>query len=227
MAIRSRLFAAALVLLLGGCASQAPFWARSGTGRYGPPQALPAPATTGSVSLEQAIDRRRSVRSFRPEPLPLAMIGQLLWAGQGITSPDGKRTAPSAGGLYPLELYVVTSTKMMHYLPQGHRVESRTQPDLRPALQAAALGQAPVGAAPDVVVVAVAPDRTRARYGPRADTYVELEAGHAAQNILLEATALGLAAVPIGSLDPTRSTATLALPPDQTVIYLIPVGLRP
>lgn len=218
---------AALVLVLGGCASQAPPWVRSGAARYGTPVALPAPATTGPVPLEQAIDRRRSVRSFRAEQLSLATIGQLLWAGQGVTSQDGKRTAPSAGGLYPLELYVVTPSELIHYLPAGHQVEIRPEPDIRPDLEKAAFDQGPVATAPDVMVVAAAPDRTSAKYGARADTYVDLEAGHAAQNVLLEATALGLAAVPIGGLDPARTAAVLALPPDQTVIYLIPVGLGP
>jgi len=214
--------------VIGGCASPAPHWVQVSRAGYRDRVALPAPATDGAMSLEQAIQRRRSGRGFRPEPLPLAAIGQLLWAGQGITSPDGKRAAPSAGALYPLELYVVTSTQVMHYLPEGHRVEVRPNPDLRPELQAAAFGQAPVGAAPDVVVVvAAALERTRRKYGARAEGFVELEAGHAAQNILLEATARGLAAVPIGGIDPMGAGRAIALPPDEKVLYLIPVGFAP
>ena len=215
------------VAATGGCATQAPSWVRASTAHYSKQVALPAPATHGAMSLEQAMDLRRSQRSFRPVQLPLATIGQLLWAGQGITSSDGKRTAPSAGALYPLELYVVTPTTVMHYLPRGHRVEIRSAPDLRRPLETAAFGQAPVGAAPDIIVIAAAPARTRAKYGARADAFVEREAGHAAQNILLEATARGLAAVPIGGLDPSRAAVALTLPPDQTVLYLIPVGLAP
>ncbi len=176
------------------------------------------------MSLEQVIERRRSQRSFRPDPLSVTTIGQLLWAGQGITSADGERTAPSAGALYPLELYLVTRAEVLHYLPEGHRVESRAATGLRSALQAAALGQEPVGAAPVIVAVAAVPGRTQARYGARAAAFVQLEAGHAAQNILLEASARGLAAVPIGSFDPARAAAVLALPAGQTVLYLIPVG---
>lgn len=217
---------AAATLMLAGCAGQAPPWARADTAPYGVPIVLPPPETSGSVPLEQALAGRRSTRSFRPDSLPIQTLGQLLWAGQGITGPDGKRTAPSAGALYPLELYVLTPSELIHYLPQGNRIEIRPVPDLRPRLQEAAFGQSPVGAAPVVMVVAAAPDRTRQKYGARADTYVELEAGHAAQNILLEAAALDLAAVPIGSLNPSRAAETLALPPDQTVLYLIPVGLR-
>lgn len=204
----------------GGAASRA-----GRHSRYGKPVALPAPAADGSMSLEQVIERRRSQRVFRPDPLSVTTIGQLLWAGQGVTSADGKRTAPSAGASYPLELYLVTHTEVLHYLPEGHQVESRAATGLRSALQAAALGQEPVGAAPAVLVVAAVPGRTQPGYGTRAAAFVQLEAGHAAQNILLEATARGLAAVPIGSFDPARAAAVLALPTGQEVLYLIPVGL--
>ena len=195
--------------------------------RYGSPVPLPSPATTDTISLEQAIGKRRSMRAFRPDPLPIATIGQLLWAGQGITSPDGKRAAPSAGALYPLELYVVTPDQVMHYLPDGHRAETRAVSDLRPGLKAAAVGQSTITAAPVVIAVAAVPGRLSDRYGAKAEEFVQIEVGHASQNILLQAAALGLAAVPVGSLDPSRAADTLALPSDQTVLYLIPVGHVP
>lgn len=216
--------ATAAVLLAAGCAGRAPSWARSAAPRFTTEVTLPAPATTAGMPLDQALARRRSARSFLPDPLPTATLSQLLWAGQGITSADGKRTAPSAGALYPLELYVVTPQAVLHYLPSGHRAEVRASPDLRPRLQVAAFDQDTVGKAPDVIVVAGVPARTTGKYGARGNAYVEREAGHATQNILLEATALGLAAVPIGGLDPARASAVLALPPGQTVLYLIPVG---
>jgi SagB-type dehydrogenase family enzyme len=191
------------------------------------PDAVNARILAGLLLLlpAQAFARRRSQRDFRPDPLPLATLSQLLWAGQGVTSPDGKRAAPSAGALYPLELYVVTSAQVMHYLPDGHRAETRAVPDLRAGLEAAAFGQPSVGAAPAVIVVAAVPGRTRRKYGTRAEAFVDREAGHATQNILLQAAARGLAAVPVGSLDPSRAAATLALPPGQIVLYFIPVGL--
>ncbi|MFC0401111.1 SagB/ThcOx family dehydrogenase [Paraburkholderia rhizosphaerae] len=185
---------------------------------------LPKANTTGKVSLEEAIEQRRSVRRYGPNPLPVESIGQLLWAGQGITSADGKRASPSAGALYPLELYVVTATEVMHYLPQGHRAETRTSPDLRPKLQALALGQASVGAAPAVLVIAADAGRLSARYGARAQAYTDHEVGHAAQNMLLEATVLGLVAVPIAAVDGPKAARALALPHAQKAVYLIPVG---
>jgi SagB-type dehydrogenase family enzyme len=186
--------------------------------------ALPKPSVAGTVSLEEAIERRRSRRTFGPGVLPVGTIGQLLWAGQGVTSPDGKRAAPSAGALYPLELYAVTAAELMHYLPHGHRAETRVTPDLRPQLKAAALDQASVGAAPVVIAVAAEPGRLSQRYGAKADTYTALEAGHAAQNMLLQAVVRGLAAVPVGSFDGPQVARTLALPRGQAAVYLIPVG---
>lgn len=222
---RELMISLAAALLAGGCAQQASTGPLGGRERYPRQIALPRPVTAGPVSLEQAITERRSRRSFRSDPLPIGAIGQLLWAGQGITSPDGKRAAPSAGALYPLELYAVTSAEVMHYLPPGHRAELRSVPDLRPSLQAAAYGQPYVGAAPVVIVVAAVPERTRRKYGSRAEAFVHLEAGHAAQNILLQATVRELAAVPVGSLDSSSATRVLALPADQEVCYFIPVGI--
>jgi SagB-type dehydrogenase family enzyme len=121
----------------------------------------------------------------------------------------------------------VTANQVMHYLPDGHQAQNRAVSDLRPELKAAAVGQSIITTAPVVIVVAAVPDRTRQKYGAHAEAFVQIEVGHAAQNILLQAAALGLAAVPVGSLDPTRAADALALPSDQTVVYLIPVGQVP
>lgn len=223
---RDLLIGLAALPLAGGCAAHAPAWVRSATGRFTREIPLPAPVL-GGRSLDGVLRARRSVRSYRPEPLRFTTIAQLLWAGQGVTSSDGKRTAPSAGALYPLELYVVTAQQLMHYLPDANRVETRDVADLRPRLQDAAEGQDAIGAAPAVIVMAAVPERTRSRYGTRATSFVDREAGHAAQNILLEATALGLAAVPIGSVDPVGAAEVLGLPPDHVVLYAIPVGRPP
>ena len=210
--------------LVAGCAPSTPSELLSG--RFGVTHVidLPTPRTVGPVSLEAAIAQRRSARAFLDEPLPLSLIGQLLWAGQGITSPDGKRTAPSAGALYPLELFVVQPAALLHYVPAGHRVEQRSDVDRRPDLQAAAFGQDSVGTAPAVIVVAGVFERTARKYGAQAHDFVNREAGHAAENILLEATAEELAAVPIGGFEPRAVERALALPPANEPLYLIPVG---
>lgn len=219
----TRTAAVLLLTVLGtSCASPAPDWVRPAS--VATTVALPAPATDGSMSLERALATRRSVREFGPQALTIGQLGQLLWAGQGLNDPGGKRTAPSAGALYPLELYAVTASEVLHYLPRGHRAEVRTGVDLRPQLASAAFGQEAVRSAPVVLVVAAAPARTRARYGARAAAFVELEAGHAAENVLLQATALGLGAVPIGALDSERVARAVPLPPGEVALYLIPVG---
>jgi len=202
---------------------------------------LPAAKTKGEMSLEEAIAKRRSIRAFSSRTLTMEQISQLAWAAQGIT--DSKRmlrAAPSAGALYPLELYFVTSEGAFHYLPvrQAHRPElvegaedhslaQLATADLRSPLAAAALGQNSVASAPLDVVIAAVYERTRKKYGNRAERYVHLEAGHAAQNLLLQATALGLAGVPVGAFDDEKVAAVLSLPDDQQPLYIIPIGYPP
>jgi len=187
--------------------------------------ALPEPQLKGALTLEEALMRRRSVRDFSETPLTLAELGQLLWAAQGVTHPAGLRTAPSAGALYPLEVYAVTREAAYHYEPQGHRMMVHVQGDVRPALHAAALYQDSVLQAPTVIVIAAVYARTSQKYGQeRSPRYVHLEAGHAAQNILLQAVALGLGAVPIGAFEDEKVHQVLRLPADQPPLYLIPVG---
>ncbi len=186
---------------------------------------LPTPRLKGTLTLEEALLQRRSVREFTEEQLSLAEIGQLLWAAQGITNPAGYRTAPSAGALYPLEVYVITQEGTYHYLPQGHHLSTHLQGDLRPELHAAALQQDAVLNAPAVFIITAVYERTEKKYGKeRSPRYVQLEAGHAAQNLLLQATALDLGAVPIGAFDDDKVKEALSLPADQQPLYLIPVG---
>lgn len=191
----------------------------------GPGEALPSPRLAGPLSLEEALQARRSVRSFTAAALTRDEIGQLLWAAQGVTDADGHRTAPSAGALYPLELDVVTVDGLARYVPGGHGLVRRGTADLRPALRQAALGQSAVGDAPLVIVISGVVERTSTRYGPeRAERYVALEAGHAAQNVLLEAVSLGLGAVPVGAFDDAAVRQVLALADGEAPLYLIAIG---
>lgn len=213
-----------ILIAVPGCAARAPAAVRAGGASFTQIIDLPAPATNGAMSLEQALARRRSVRQFAADPLPLSYIGQLFWSAQGITSPDGKRAAPSAGGLYPLELYALTDEDVLHYLPEGHRAEARPARRWRDALQRAAFGQEVAAGAPAVIIVTADPARTEAKYGPLAADFVQREAGHATENLLLQATALGIAAVPVGGIDAAAVAEILALPPNMIVVYIIPVG---
>ena len=186
---------------------------------------LPEPVTDSGVSLEQVMLRRRSVREYTDEPLELAELSQLLWAAQGITDPSGKRTAPSAGAMGPLEVYVVTADGVSHYMPDGHRLKQKASGDRRMALSSAATDQEKVAKAPVVLVITGVMARTAWKYGgDRAWRYVNLEAGHAAQNVLLQVSALGLGAVPVGAFDDNGVMDVLGLPADHRPLYLIPVG---
>jgi SagB-type dehydrogenase family enzyme len=189
---------------------------------------LPAPTLQGRVSLEETLAQRRSVREYADRPLTPAELGRLLWAAQGVTSPEGLRTAPSAGARYPLELYVVLPEGVYHYQPQGHRLRPHLAGDQRAALHAVTLRQDAVLQAPAVLVIAAVYERTAERYGAeRTPRYVHMEVGHAAQNVLLQAVALGLGAVPVGAFYDEDVQRVLALPDDQAPLYLIPVGAPP
>ncbi len=185
---------------------------------------LPAPRTESPVSLEEALLNRRSVRDFTSEPLSIQEIAQLFWAAQGVTRPWGGRTAPSAGALYPLEIYVATAEGVHQYLPDEHGAARVLGEDVRQALWAAGLRQEALRQAPAIFVITAVPDRTATKYGDRAERYVTLEAGHAAQNLLLQAVALDLGAVPIGAFQDEEISAILELSPNEEPLYLIPVG---
>jgi SagB-type dehydrogenase family enzyme len=186
---------------------------------------LPAPILVGEVSVEEAIAQRRSVREFANIPLTLEQISQLCWAGQGITDQARRfRAAPSAGALFPIELYVVTADGVDHYRPAGHKLERHLAGDLRPALQRAALHQDAVGEAAVCMVITAVQERSARKYGRRAERYCLIEAGHVAQNVLLQATALHLAGVPIGAFEDDAVAKVLGLPASHRVLYLVAIG---
>jgi len=182
-------------------------------------------ANKDGMSLTDALAARRSVRRFKADALSAEQIGQLCWSAQGVTDKQrGFRTAPSAGALYPLELYVVTADAVDHYDPGTATLSRYLEGDVRPDLQAAALGQSCVGEAPVTFVIAGVVARTARKYGERAERYMWMEAGHAGQNLLLQATAMGLGAVPVGAFSDDRVAEVLQLPGDEAPLYLIPVG---
>lgn len=185
---------------------------------------LPDVRQDGSISLESTLAQRRSVRGFTDRPLETEELGQLLWAAQGLTRGGAGRTNPSAGALYPLEIFVVTGEGMFHYLPDGHRIEQLSTEDSRGALSDAALGQEAVREAPAVFVICGVFSRTEEKYGDRAERYVHLEAGHVGQSLLLQAVALELGGVPIGAFSDDEVQDVLGLAGDHEPLYLVPIG---
>jgi SagB-type dehydrogenase family enzyme len=215
------LLAVAAVLLLAGVA----IGCQAATAQLAPEAIeLDPPRLTGPVSLEETLSRRRSVREYTDQDLTMAEIGQLFWAAQGVTADWGARTAPSAGALYPLEIYAVTRDGVYHYLPDVHRAERTPALGLHQALWEAGLRQDWIREAPAVFVIAAVYERTSAKYGDRSERYVHMEAGHAAENLLLQAVALDLGAVVVGAFHDNQVSRALDLPADQAPLYLIPVG---
>lgn len=192
---------------------------------------LPPPEFKGSMSVEEAIRMRRSMRDFQDNPLSLEQVSQLLWAGQGITE-GFKRAAPSAGATYPLTLYLVVGEEgvegllsgVYEYVPKTHSLVLVKTGDFRQRVATACLGQTFIQEAPVNIVIAAEYERTTARYGERGKRYVHMEAGHVGENIYLQAVALSLGTVVVGAFLDVDLQQVLDLPEEQVPLYVMPVG---
>lgn len=193
---------------------------------------LPAPSHMGKHSLEQLLSERRSIREYPDKDLSLIELGQLLWSAQGITHPQGYRTAPSAGALYPLELYVAAGKVdglpggVYHYQPQQHQLRKISDADVRKKLAKAARSQSWVKDAAAVVIFTADYDRTTRKYGKRGKRYVHIEVGHAAQNLFLQSEAMELATVVVGAFSDDEVIKVLGIPDDLEALLLMPVGRK-
>ncbi len=200
---------------------------------------LPLPKPKSGVVLEEALLNRRSVREWAPEPLELEDLALLLWAAQGVTEFAGwyRRTAPSAGATYPLEVYVVVGERgvrngtsyleagVYKYNPLRHSLTLVARGDRRRELWEAALRQDWVRDAPASIVICAVYERTTSRYGERGYRYVHMEAGHAGQNIYLQAAALGLGTVAVGAFDDEALAKAIGAQPNEAPLYVFPVGV--
>lgn len=188
---------------------------------------LPNPRLKGEISVEEAILKRRSQRSFLNKDLDLSQISQLLWSAQGVTLKKGGfsfRSAPSAGALYPMEIYILNTEGIYHYSPLDHKLILYRKGDFRSHLSIACWGQRFVAQAPLDIVICAVYSRVTRRYGQRGIRYVHIEAGHIAQNIHLQAVALGLGSVPVGAFDDEQVKDLLMLKSEEEPLYIIPVG---
>ena len=194
--------------------------------------ALPAARTDGKVSLEKALSERRSIRELAPAPLTLEELGQLCWAAQGVTDGKGHRTAPSARGSYPLELYVIAGAVqalapgLYHYEPARHALRLVAAGDKREEFDKKAIGQGWPGKAPAVFVLSGAWERM-GKMKDRGAQFMAVEAGLAAQGFFLEVTALGLGSTYVGGFRPVEARVALGLPAVEEVLAVLPVGRRP
>lgn len=211
-------------ILTGGCTE--PLFTTQRPAATATDIVLPPPSTSGGMSFTKAMADRRSVRSFSSKPVTQEQMSQLCWAAQGITDqPSGKRTAPSAMAQYAVNLYVVNKEGCYEYLPGPHV--------LRPMSGAEAMGQLrgacwqpSVGSAPLCLIIAIDVERMKPRCGKMSEQYSLLEAGHVAQNVLLQATALELASVPVGGFDPNAVAKAMKIPAPQRAVYLLPIGYK-
>jgi len=185
---------------------------------------LNKPEQKSSMSLEHAIAIRRSRRNFLSEALTFEQIGQLCWAAQGLDAKTGYRTAPSAGATYPLELFIVSDMGLFRYSPDEHTLEKLQEQDLRSALASTAWGQKFIKTAPLSLVFTADFSRTTNHYGKRGIRYVYMEAGHAAQNVYLQAESMGLGAVAIGAFEDAFVSKALSLPSELEPVYIVTVG---
>ncbi len=194
---------------------------------------LPQPEIAEENSLEKTIKERRSVRSFSQDSLKLEEVSQILWATQGITDKErGLRAVPSAGAVYPLTVYVSVrdmedlSPGVYEYLPEEHTLKLTKDDEVTREIYESALRQDPVMEGRVTIVIAADYDITRTRYGERAERYVHMEAGHAGQNIYLQAEVLGIGTVAIGAFDDSGVGKAVGVREEESVLYLFPLGKK-
>lgn len=201
---------------------------------------LPRPTLDGSVSVEKALATRTTARSYSSEPLTLAQVSQLLWAGDGNIPADAvssatKKVIPSARKTYPIELYLVCGTGTVQQLPAGvyhydaerHALQKLVDGDQRKLMSSACHGQSWIARAPVSVVIGSVFQRAEATSGPeRGINFGVMEAGNSDQNILLQARALGLETNTVGGIRDAELSSALKLPPDVRPIVLVTVGKK-
>ena len=200
---------------------------------------LPSPKTDGQVSLEQTLENRRSRRDFIDRSLSAEQLSQILWAAYGVTNPNtdnpslmgGLRTAPSAGAVYPFEIYAIIGNVegieagVYKYIAKEHKIIRIIDRDLREELSTAALGQGSIRKAPVSIFYSAVYSRMEERYGDRGrDRYVCMDLGHSAQNIYLQAEALNLGTCAVGAFIDEKVAEVLQLQEEEKPLYIMPVG---
>jgi SagB-type dehydrogenase family enzyme len=193
---------------------------------------LPKPKYDSNTSVEKALLKRRSIRDYKDEPLTISEISQLLWAAQGVTDQKGFRTAPSAGALYPLEIYVVVGNVnglkdgIYKYNPNTHKIVRVKKGDKRTDLSHAALGQLSVKHGGAIIIFSAIYERTTKKYGNRGIRYVHIEAGHAAQNVYLQTVSLNIGTVVVGAFMDEEVKKIIGMKDEEQPLYLMPVGCK-
>ena len=188
---------------------------------------LPSAKTTGQMSLEEAIQKRKSVRKYSPKELTVEQVAQILWAANGA-NPRTKnfiaRNVPSAGGVFPMTVYLLDKNGVYRYQPLNHSLALVKEGDKRKELTEAAFGQGFIKQVPVNLVITADVAKCAQRYGERAQRYTDIEAGHIGQNVSLQAVSLGLGTVMVGAFNDEAVKDVLAIPANESPLYIIPVG---
>jgi len=193
---------------------------------------LPEVEYDSDFSIEKSLLKRRSIRRYKDESLEISEVSQLLWAAQGITNNRGLRTAPSAGALYPLEVYVIVGNVhelqpgIYKYKPQEHEIHMLMEGDRRKDICNASLGQSCVEAGAIVIIFSAVYERTTRKYQERGIRYVYMEVGHAAQNVYLQAESLNLGTVVVGAFYDDEIKRIMNMPDEENPLYIMPVGRK-
>lgn len=233
MIIARRRITVAIGAMLAVFQRSGSIWAQIGSSPMNKQVKLPAPNMDSGVSTEQVLAQRRSVRTFGKAPLSLEQVSQLLWAAQGQSHPAGYRTAPSAGALYPLELHILVgdvrglAPGCYRYRPESHGLVRTAGRDIRDDVARAAFQQYWIAESQAIMALSAVVDRTKAKYGTRAERYVHMEAGHAAQNVYLQAAALRLGTTIVGAFDDERIHALFKMNSVEAPLSLLPLGNLP
>ena len=201
---------------------------------------LPEPRLDSEISIEETLQKRRSIRKYSDDPLTMEEVSQILWAAYGITKPypdgpaflrGGLKTAPSAGATYPLEIYLVAgnvielSAGIYKYKPEDHSIFKISDGDVRKELAKAALEQPWVLKAPASIVYSAVFSRTTDFYGDRGrERYVCMDLGHSAENVYLQAVALDMGTVAIGAFSDIKVKLLINMTREEEPIYIMPLG---
>lgn len=198
---------------------------------------LPAPSLKGTMTVEESLQKRRSIRSYQSTSLSLEQVSQVLWSAYGISDSTTytkrkMRTAPSAGATYPLEIYLMAGSVsgleagLYRYLPDQHAITLYSKGDIRKEVAEACLGQMMLAQAPASLVYTAVYSRITGRYGDRgADRYLCMDIGHSAQNVYLQTTAMGLATCAAGAFNDEQLAQVIKPQGEEVVLYLLPIGV--
>lgn len=193
---------------------------------------LPQPKIKGNLTLEECIKKRRTIRTFKPHPLVIEDISQLLWAAYGITDDNYKKSVPSAGALYPLDIYAIIGKNgvkdlkegIYHYNSQNHSIRLIKEGDYKDEIVRASLSQSWMKDAPMMILITIEFERITIKYGKRGERYAYMEAGSSYQNVFLQAISLGLSCGIVGAFNDNEIIKICSLPENYLPVIIMPIG---